>query len=119
MHAQRELYRHAKDSYSSQHALTQQQQQQQQQQLPLLHWRMLVVAGDPLACWPAQAGLLLQSAVLVMIQIFKLCTPSLLPHLQSTLAWYLIFTIVVITILSSIHRQVCVAQVLACQAGLS
>ena len=43
---------------------------------------MLVVASDPLAGRPAQAGLLLQSSVLVMIQLLKLSPASLLPHLH-------------------------------------
>ncbi len=49
---------------------------------PLLHGGVLVVAGDPLACWPAQAGLLLQSSILLMVQLLQLRTPSLLTHLH-------------------------------------
>ncbi len=32
---------------------------------PLLHGSVLVIAGDPLAGWPSQAGLLLQSSILL------------------------------------------------------
>ena len=48
---------------------------------PLLHGSMLVVAGDPLAGWPSQAGLLLQSSILFMVQLLQLSSPSLLAHL--------------------------------------
>ena len=50
---------------------------------PLLHRGVLVVYGDPLACWPSQAGLLLQSAVLFMVQLLQLSSASLLTHLHT------------------------------------
>lgn len=50
---------------------------------PLLHGGVLVVYGDPLACWPSQAGLLLQSAVLFMVQLLQLSSASLLTHLHT------------------------------------
>ena len=49
---------------------------------PLLHGDVLVVNSDPLACRPAEAGLLLQSAVLLVVQLLKLSSPSLLSHLK-------------------------------------
>ncbi len=48
---------------------------------PLLHGSVLVVAGDPLAGWPSQAGLLLQSSILFVVQLLQLGSPSLLAHL--------------------------------------
>ena len=48
---------------------------------PLLHGSVLVVAGDPLAGWPSQAGLLLQSSILFVVQLLQLSSPSLLAHL--------------------------------------
>jgi len=48
---------------------------------PLLHGSVLVVAGDPLTGWPSQAGLLLQSSILFVVQLLQLSSPSLLTHL--------------------------------------
>lgn len=36
---------------------------------PLLHGDVLIVHSDPLAGWPAQTGLLLQSPILIMVQV--------------------------------------------------
>ena len=48
---------------------------------PLLHGSVLVVAGDPLAGRPSQAGLLLQSSILFVVQLLQLSSASLLAHL--------------------------------------